>query len=913
MKGKIFLSFALAIVLAAGMLFTHASPTSAIVYVTTNPASGITSSDATLNGTNESSAADGHSFWVSLASFSTASPTIPAGVYSTPDLGPIGPGTSFTASLSSITTTGVPGNLPAVTPGTTYYFAAWTLVGGTWYPGEILTFTTAAETPACSGSSSFDSFTLGTVNGQDGWTVTGPYDQEIVANIYGYPTFGCQSLRLSDSVTSGSFGDQVFAKPEVNGAGETSSTAGSFSEGVKQNHFETQFDIGSTMQAYQPGMHTSVSPDRGDGSRMSYLRFEDAPGGINVFFDDVQGTSNPANFVETQIAANLSRSVPHTIKLTMDFADGPSNDVVNVYIDGTLVHTGTSWENYYRYDSEAAAEQSPRIVKTVLFRQSGAATPANAGNGFLFDNYSSAALTVVPPPPVTVTIVKFIDGAHADANSANSLAFPMSATWSAANIGAGSGSYNLSTVGFNNPNPYEATTALMTSGADYTSSELTDGNTVGAQCADGKPYALLGYTSGDTLAEAQAAAMSATAPVFTGLITDKFIIVWNKDCRPKLTVVKYVINDNGGTSTVASFPLFVDGNPVVSGAQNIYAPGSYTVSETNQAGYQDVFGGDCDSGGLVTLSPGDEKTCTVTNDDIAPSLTLDKTVVNDDTMAKTESDWTLSASGPSPLSGPGTAGSSDVQSDSAFMAGTYTLSEEGPEGYYASQWSCVKNNQAPVLGNVITLGLGETAACSIINNDIPLPPANACGSLTPPPGYALISGTPGNDKVEIPPYTMFVGNGGNDKVTGKGSGYYIVCTAGGKDIITIGKGVVVIDAGNGANTITLGNGSGFVTTGSDKDVITTGNGSHTIDAGNGANVINTGNGNQFITTGSGNDTIITGSGSDVINAGNGKNKVLAGAGADSITTGSGNDFISGGSGFDTCSAGGGTNLVFSCP
>jgi hypothetical protein len=45
----------------------------------------------------------------------------------------------------------------------------------------------------------------------------------------------------------------------------------------------------------------------------------------------------------------------------MDVIDGPSNDVVKVYIDGALVHTGTSWENYYRYDSEASAEQSPRI------------------------------------------------------------------------------------------------------------------------------------------------------------------------------------------------------------------------------------------------------------------------------------------------------------------------------------------------------------------------------------------------------------------------------------------------------------------------------------------------------------------------------------------------------------------------
>jgi len=108
----------------------------------TSPATGVTSTDATLNGTNGDSAATGRSFWVSLNTFSTASPTIPTGVYSTPDLGSISANAPFSATLSSITTTGVPSNLPAITPNTTYYFAAWSEVGGTWYPGDVLNFTT---------------------------------------------------------------------------------------------------------------------------------------------------------------------------------------------------------------------------------------------------------------------------------------------------------------------------------------------------------------------------------------------------------------------------------------------------------------------------------------------------------------------------------------------------------------------------------------------------------------------------------------------------------------------------------------------------------------------------------------------------------------------------------------------------
>lgn len=242
-------------------------------------------------------------------------------------------------------------------------------------------------------------YSLGDINGQDGWMKTGPYDSAVSTNTSGFTTFGGQSLRLSDAVTSGSFGDQTFAKPLNDAVGEADSTAGSYTTGTLQRRFTMQFDIASaTPAAQQPGMHTTVSPDRGDGSRMSYLRFEDGTGGLNVFFDDVQGTSNPANFVETQIASNLDRSVPHTVKLTLDTLNGPSNDVVKVWIDGTLVHTGTSWENYYRYDSEASAEQSPRIVKTVLFRESGTANASDAGKGFLFDNFSenSGPMTKTP-------------------------------------------------------------------------------------------------------------------------------------------------------------------------------------------------------------------------------------------------------------------------------------------------------------------------------------------------------------------------------------------------------------------------------------------------------------------------------------------------------------------------------------
>lgn len=253
--------------------------------------------------------------------------------------------------------------------------------------------------PACSAGSAFDGFALGSVNGQGGWSSTGSYDQRVVANLdaYGYPGNGCKSLRISNAVTSGSFGDQTFSPSVVNEAGETSATNGGMSTGTRQNHYEAEFSIGTTQSTQQLGLAMSVSPDRGDGSRMSYLSFADGVAGLDVTFYDVQGVGNPANFVATPVVSGLSRSTPHTVKFVIDFVDGPSNDVVKIYIDGVLKHTGTSWENYYRYDAEAAAEQSTRTVDSLLFRMAGTAVPANSGKGFLIDG--TLAVTTSTPAP----------------------------------------------------------------------------------------------------------------------------------------------------------------------------------------------------------------------------------------------------------------------------------------------------------------------------------------------------------------------------------------------------------------------------------------------------------------------------------------------------------------------------------
>jgi len=241
-------------------------------------------------------------------------------------------------------------------------------------------------------------------------------DQQVVAN---YPlrpaSFGIQSWRISNFYTSGTFSDMPFSPSLSNEAGETHAQNLGYSGGIRMNHFDAQWAFYAA-DPFNPETDSfvSTSPDRGDGARMSYIRLEEHAGGIEVWFSDYQDKAprgqygNPLTaapgcgpedaFTDVKVAtASLDQG--HTVKLAMDFIDGPHNDVVKVYVDGTLRHTGTTWEDYYRWCRESgggtgtSADQS-RTVDSLLFRVGGDGVPRplNLAFGFLFDNlvYSSS-------------------------------------------------------------------------------------------------------------------------------------------------------------------------------------------------------------------------------------------------------------------------------------------------------------------------------------------------------------------------------------------------------------------------------------------------------------------------------------------------------------------------------------------
>jgi uncharacterized repeat protein (TIGR01451 family) len=189
-----------------------------------------------------------------------------------------------------------------------------------------------------------------------------------------------------------------------------------------------------------------------------------------------------------------------------------------------------------------------------------------------------------------------------------------------------------------------------------------------------------------------------------------------------LTLVKTVTNDNGGTAATSAFTLSAAGTTSISGVSgnasvtNVsVVPGTYALSETNVTGYV-ASAWSCTSGTLsgssLTLTSGQSATCTINNNDVQPRLTLVKTVTNDNGGLATTTSVTLSATGPTNISGVSGAG---AVTNAGVNAGTYALAETALAGYTASAWSCTAGTLS---GSNLTLNVGQTASCTINNNDI---------------------------------------------------------------------------------------------------------------------------------------------------------------------------------------------------
>jgi hypothetical protein len=187
----------------------------------------------------------------------------------------------------------------------------------------------------------------------------------------------------------------------------------------------------------------------------------------------------------------------------------------------------------------------------------------------------------------------------------------------------------------------------------------------------------------------------------------KTCTITNDDQPATLIVKKVVKNDNGGTLGASDFSFSVnDADPVAfeqDGENELTVDaGTYSVTEPASAGYSASYD-TCDD---VVLANGGSATCTITNDDRAAKLIVEKVVVNDNGDSAVASDFTLGVLGVNPT--PDSFAGSESGTTVTLDAGDYEVFEsDGPSGYTAGYSDDCAG----------TIGIGETKTCTVTNDD----------------------------------------------------------------------------------------------------------------------------------------------------------------------------------------------------
>ena len=199
---------------------------------------------------------------------------------------------------------------------------------------------------------------------------------------------------------------------------------------------------------------------------------------------------------------------------------------------------------------------------------------------------------------------------------------------------------------------------------------------------------------------------------------------------PKLGLVKTVDNAGGGGALITDFTLTATGPMIVTGTTPVgpvnVPVGVYTLTETGPVDYTAGFsctGGGTLVGNKLTITQADADntiTCTIANTynqvgPVAAQLGLQKTVNNTGGGTASDTDFTLTATGPTVITG-----TTPVPPVNAPV-GVYTLTETGPDGYTSTGFSCTGGGT--LVGNKLTItqaDAGKTITCTIANKFTPL-------------------------------------------------------------------------------------------------------------------------------------------------------------------------------------------------
>ncbi len=274
------------------------------------------------------------------------------------------------------------------------------------------------------------------VDGQAGWSVVdefgftaGPaFDEEVVDDGTGNTVW-----RFSNAVGRGSLSDQPYSQLTTDVAGESGSALWN-DRGTDHTTplspplprafatvptFHGQFRFRSATGAAQTDLSIDVSPSAKQSTwRNGFVRIsDDGANGLDVSFYETGLEADPFATSVVEIVSDLSYTEWHTIDIYVSFLDDANpdtsgNDCVTILVNGAVVHSGTTWESYYRGSNpallDAADQPQLQAVDSLVIHYRGGGVPANDGNGLYFDdvvveNTTGPLACPIPLPSVTTS------------------------------------------------------------------------------------------------------------------------------------------------------------------------------------------------------------------------------------------------------------------------------------------------------------------------------------------------------------------------------------------------------------------------------------------------------------------------------------------------------------------------------
>ena len=240
----------------------------------------------------------------------------------------------------------------------------------------------------------------------------------------------------------------------------------------------------------------------------------------------------------------------------------------------------------------------------------------------------------------------------------------------------------------------------------------------------------------------------------------------------KVTLVKSVTNDDGGTATADQWTLHAGGFSGTSGQSFWVKPGdALALSESGGpsgygAGPSSLTCSDAPGSQVTSVTPevGASISCTFVNDDEPASLALTKVLAQGDSGSQTPAGaFTLTAT-PQSIAGQATESGAGGYPARPVKAGTYLLSESGPTGYTPGTWNCTGGTMGGSTGaQTVTVANGGAASCTITNTAITPTltlvkdrQAGSTGSTTPATAWTLTANGP----------TMIAGSTGSTGASG---------------------------------------------------------------------------------------------------------------------------------------------------